>query len=269
VKHRRKIVVDKNLKPYDPGPYPGDDDDGFNDRSDTSRSVIHLRWSAEQGWRGSNGLAPPEPQLVIKAETVVRRWQNKLPTDIRTKPLPDVDQLNASVPIAEWEFEVDGKTKRPPYALTVLVHCINQNTGELSTYASATTGGRIAYEHLKNSVANMRKLRGEPSLVPLIEFAEEPFPTRFGLKKRPAFAIAGWQTFGDSGALPAAPPPLQLPPSAAAPSSEPAAEPAEPASNVETLPPRGGRGRGKITTTSGRQKDTRPAGNGPDDPIPF
>jgi hypothetical protein len=80
VKHRRKIVVDKNLKPYDPGPYPGDDD-GFNDRSDTSRSVIHLRWSAEQGWRGSNGLAPPEPQLVIKAETVVRRWQNKLPTD--------------------------------------------------------------------------------------------------------------------------------------------------------------------------------------------
>lgn len=153
-----------------------------------------------------------------------------------------------------------------------MVYLVNPATGKLYVYSAATDGGHIAYDDLKQSVKNMRMLRDGAQVMPMVELGAKPFQTRFGLKSRPHFAIIDWRSPGGGNALPPAPPPLHLPPSAAAPvlASEPAAEPpGEPASNVETLPPRGGRGRGKVPVTSGRQKDTRPDVDGPDDPIPF
>jgi hypothetical protein len=259
----------KNLKSYDPGPSPCDNDDGFSGGSNNARSGEYIKWTAERGWQDRNGLAVPSPQLVIAVDEILQRWQDKKPEKITAKPLLDPDDLNSVIPIKDWELGVDGKP-RPPWARYAVVYLISPSTGKLYVYSAATDGGHIAYDDLKQSVKNMRMLRGGAQVMPMVELGETPFQTRFGLKSRPHFAIIDWRSPGGGNALPPAPPPPQLPPSAAAPipASKPAAKPPEePASNVETLPPRGGRGRGKITVTSGK-----PAGNrkpDPDEEIPF
>jgi hypothetical protein len=242
-------MADTNVKNYDPGSYP-DDDDGFNGGSGRPARGSYLTWNLE--WRDSDGLPPPSPLVVIKIDEIVRRWRDHKPEDITAKPLPDVDDLNSSVPVSEWELGVD-KKPRPPYEHTVVVRLVNPATGSLYTYASATVGGHIAYEDLQQSVKVMRMLKGAP-VVPQGELSAKPFKTGYGLKTRPHFEITGWVTPGGNASLPAVAPPLQLPSAAAL--SEPAAS--EPEAAVvehvpiaETSPPRGARGR--IAVTSGKQ----------------
>ena len=238
----------KNFKSYDPGPSPGDNDDGFSGGSSNARSGEYIKWTAEQSWQDRDGLAVPSPQLVIAVDEILQRWQDNKPEKITAKPLPDPDDLNSAIPIKEWELGVDGKP-RPPWAHYAAVYLVNPATGKLYVYSAATDGGHIAYDDLKQSVKNMRMLSSGVQVIPMVDLGEKPFQTRFGLKSRPHFAIIDWRSPGGGDALSPTPSPLQLPPSAAVPipASEPAAEPpGEPASNVETLPPRGGRGRGKI-----------------------
>ena len=93
---------------------------------------------------------------------------------------------------------------------------VNPATGKLYVYSAATDGGHIAYDDLKQSVKNMRMLRDGAQVMPMVGLGAKPFQTRFGLKSRPHFAIIDWRSPGGGNALPPAPPPLHLPPSAAA-----------------------------------------------------
>jgi hypothetical protein len=108
--------------------------------------------------------------------------------------LPDPDDLNSAIPIDQWETGIDGQ-KRPPWADTVVVYTINPATGSFYTYVSSTTGGRIAVDHLKESVAGMRMLRSD-RVLPLVTLGERPMKTRFGGKSRPHFEIVGWKEAG-------------------------------------------------------------------------
>ena len=142
-----------------------------------------------------------------------------MPQVIRDKPLPDPDDLNAAIPVGEWEVGLDGQ-RRAPWAATVVVYFIDPLMGSFYTFVSSTTGGRIAVDHLKESVSGMRMLRGD-RVLPLITLGERPMKTRFGVKSRPHFEIVSWkEPIGP--ALKEEPPKAALP-SAAEPEPEPKA----------------------------------------------
>jgi hypothetical protein len=57
-----------------------------------------------------------------------------------------------------------------------------------------------------------------------VELTWAPFPTRYGMKKRPEFKVVGWfDLSAGGGALPPPDPPKQLPPTSGANSAPPAA----------------------------------------------
>jgi hypothetical protein len=203
-------------------------DDGFS-ASSRSRRVgrgSYLRWNDTQHWTDRDGIAAPSPLLAIAVNEILRRWKDNAAKDIADKPLPDPDELNAAIPVDEWEEGVDGKP-RPPWEHTVVVYLVNLATGETYTYAHATVGAHIAFDALKESVITMRALRGEKCM-PLVNLDERPMKMKFGMGMRPHFEIIGWKTPGeDANAIPAQPSAPQL--------SGPAAAEAPPVST--TMPP--------------------------------
>jgi hypothetical protein len=186
-------------------------DDGFSGSSRSGRvgKGSYLKWNDMQHWIDRDGLTPPSPLLVVAVNEIVRRWKDGTAEDIVDKPLPDPEQLNAAIPVTEWEEGIDGKP-RPPWAHTVIVYLVHLATGETYTYAAATVGAHIAYDALKESVITMRALRGTKCM-PLVNLSERPMKMRFGMGKRPHFQIIGWKTPGeDAHAIPVQPAGPQL-----------------------------------------------------------
>ena len=171
----------------------GGGDDGFNAAFSSDRTIkgTQLVWNDAQHWRDRDGLKPPAQLLVVGVDAILQRWQDGKPQVIRDKPLPDPDDLNATIPVDEWETGIDGQ-KRPPWADTAVVYFIDPLTGGFYTFVSSTTGGRIGVDHLKESVTGMRMLRGD-RVLPLITLGERPMKTRFGTKSRPHFEIVDWK----------------------------------------------------------------------------
>ena len=181
-------------------------DDGFNPTSDTARggrNANYLKWTAE-GWRDRDGMPPPQPLLVISVDEFLRCWKNREATYIRDKPLPNVDEINATIPLSEWEKTKDGKP-RPPWEFTVGVYLVSLANGERYTFASATVGAQIAQERLKEAVVTMRMIRGDKAM-PLVELKERPMKTQYKMASRPHFEIVGWKTPGENQSAIAAPP---------------------------------------------------------------
>ena len=233
--------------------YGGQDDDGFNNSpgSGNPPRANYLKWDNENHWRDRDGPLPPELILwLLSLGTCLRRWQGGLPTEITDHPLPDVDEINASIPESEWEDGVDGRP-RPPWEHTVKANFVHPGTGEFYVYAAATVGAQIAHDSVKSSVIAMRAMKGLP-VVPVVRLSEKPMQTKFGRKSRPHFEIVGWETPGGNNALPSAPLPQLV--SGSAEPAEPEPEPAEP----EPVKPAGAKGRkGLITITSGRQSKSK------------
>ena len=198
-------------------------DDGFSGSSCSGRvgRGSYLKWNDTQHWLDRDGLAPPSPLLVVAVNEIVRRWKDNTAEDIVEKPLPDPEQLNAAIPVTEWEEGIDGKP-RPPWVHTVIVYLVNLATGEVYTYAAATVGAHIAYDALKESVITMRALRGTKCM-PMVNLSERPMKIRFGkVGKRPHFEIIGWKTPGeDANAIVAQPAATQLSGPAVAPAETP------------------------------------------------
>jgi len=138
-------------------------DDGFSVSSRSHRvgRGSFLKWNDKQGWIDRDGVAPPSPLLVVGVNEILRRWKDGVAEDIVEKPLPDPDELNAAIPVREWEVGVDGKP-RAPWAHTVVVYLVNLATGETYTYAAATVGAHIAVEGLKEAVITMRAFARHP-----------------------------------------------------------------------------------------------------------
>ncbi len=148
--------VQRCLTQHDDG-----DGDGFNGSLSTDRTIkgTQLVWNDAQHWRDRDGQKPPAQLLVVGVDAILQRWLEGLPQVIRDKPLPDPNDLNAAIPIEEWETGIDGQ-KRPPWADTAVVYFIDPVKGGFFTFVSSTTGGRIAVDHLKELVTGMRMLRG-------------------------------------------------------------------------------------------------------------
>jgi hypothetical protein len=172
-------------------------DDGFD--ASLGRRVglggNYLRWNDTRHWFDRDGITPPSPLLVVAVGEMLRRWKDNQKEDIVTRPLPNPDDLNAAIPVTEWELGVDGKP-RPPWAHTVAVYFANLNTGETYKYEASTVGAHIAHSALTESVVTMRALRGTKCM-PLVNLTERPMKMRFGMGLRPHCEIVGWKTPGE------------------------------------------------------------------------
>jgi hypothetical protein len=201
----------------------------------------YVKWNSEHGWVDRDGIDAPSPVLVLGTREFLRRWKGNVATDITELPLPDPEELNAEIPVSEWELGVDGKP-RPPWAHTVEVCLFNPATAEKYTFASATAGAHIAFDLLNESVHTMRMLRGT-RCVPLVNLTARPMKTKFKMSERPHFEIIGWRTLGgDADAIPAYSPapqlagPLTAATSAPAPDTEPPTPPSAKSDPVSSGP---------------------------------
>ena len=154
-----------------------------NDRVLLGTSAI---WNAESKWIDRDGLPiPPTPKLVLGTRTIMRRWEGKKAFDILEHPLPDVAELNASVP-KPWPRGLNGQ-EEPPWALHYVVYFCDPLSGALYTFANKTYGSKLAYERLEEQIAVMRVLRGA-NVVPIVLLDQLPMKTaNFGVKSRPHF----------------------------------------------------------------------------------
>ena len=186
--------------------------DGYDQPDQSDRTIVGLIEKFVDGdW--STGGVPSDPKrrlVAVAVDTILQHWkEQRVIETITAKPLPDLDMLNEAVPKTEWEKDMNGDP-RPPWQRAHVVYFLNLDTADRTTFVSATTGATIAVSRLKDKVHWMRKMRGA-NVVPRVDLTWAPFPTRFGMRKRPDFKVTGWISLGDGG-LPPASGPKQLPP---------------------------------------------------------
>jgi hypothetical protein len=194
------------------------------------------RWAASTGWVDRDGLPLPEIVLVIGYTTVLRRWRDKRPEYITEHPLPDPEELNAAIPVAEWEIGLDGKPRKP-WALTYIVYLVDLKTGSLYTYAADTFGASQAYNNLEEQIAVMRMLRGE-HVFPIVHLEKRPWKSQtYGMQMRPHFQVVDWRASGGTPVISPTPTPQLTGPMAVTPPASTAAPTAAPAAPAATPTP--------------------------------
>jgi hypothetical protein len=196
--------------------------DGFDDHDEGGGFGV-LEKFVDGTWTTGGVPSDPERRLIaLRTETWLRRWQNKRVIDeIKTHPLPNLDDLNASIPVSEWEPDPFTGQPRKPYERTHRVDFLNLDTGSHSTFVSATSGAAKGVSLLKGDVRGMRLLRGA-NVVPQIELGSGPFPTKYGMKKRPDFKPVAWFDLSGGGSTAVqAQAPKALPPVAPTPVKPP------------------------------------------------
>jgi hypothetical protein len=146
--------------------------------------------------------------LVIDHEIVLRRWQNKRPEYISEYPLPNVDDLNAAIPIEQWELGLDGKPSKP-WKITYVIYLVDVfKTGALYMYAHDTYGAMQCYHMLEERIAVMRMLRGE-HVYPIVRLEKRQWKSAtYGMQMRPHLEPTGdWRSPGTMQSVQRAPAP--------------------------------------------------------------
>ena len=155
--------------------------DGFNEPLDDNQVICGALVKCVDGqWKTGDGISIPSGTrlLVLTTTSVVQCWRDQKPTETIFKkaaePLPDVGELNAQIPVKEWELDLNGQP-RPPWGLQMIVYLLDASTAEKFTFASGTIGAKRAVRELRDRVQTMRALRSE-NVVPVVELADKPMP---------------------------------------------------------------------------------------------
>ena len=152
------------------------------------------KWNETSGWT-ADGLPLPQTMLVFDYTTVLQKWRNGHAEVKTTHPLPDPNELNAKIPMSEWELDLNGKPT-PPWKLNYVVYLVDGTiTGAIFTFSNHTYGAKIMYERLEEQIAMTRMLRGE-YVFPIVRLEKRPMPTRYGLKTRPHLQPIHWRAPG-------------------------------------------------------------------------
>ena len=162
-------------------------------------------------WRDGEGCVPSGALIAVGLTHGLQCWKDQdLLDEISEEdgPLPDVDELNALVPKAEWGLGLNDKP-RPPWQFNWVVYLFNPETADAYTYLNSTRGAQIAYERLETKFAMMRRLRG--NVVPIVRLDNRPMKTSYGPKLRPEFTVLEWRDIGGGSRLPPPPDKPQLP----------------------------------------------------------
>jgi len=174
-------------------------DDGFDNAAGARLIQGEILRFADGRWATKEGATmSADLQLIAVGMTrALQRWEAKMPVETLVETpgerLPDIDDLNAAIPVGEWEAGLDGKP-RPPWVLQQVVYLIDPRTAAAFTYLNSTVGARIAVERLADKVARMRMLRGS-RVLPVVKLDSKPMKTKFGTKPRPEFTITDWREF--------------------------------------------------------------------------
>jgi hypothetical protein len=179
---------------------------------DTNERLIHgsLLKCVDGRWGTQDDPDMTGHQLMaLTTAKAIQRWQLKEPVDTVVDTgtgLPDIDELNAKIPRAEWEAGLDGQP-RPPRQRQYVVYLLDTSDASLFTFANGTIGARMAWERLVDRVSWMRALRGA-AVFPVVALESRPMKTQFGTKLRPEFSIIDWRDLGGTGkpALESTPP---------------------------------------------------------------
>jgi len=178
-----------------------DDDDGFDGTITGGRLIkgVLIKWNETHRWLDRDGLRPPEILLVLALAEAFQRFKDKrVIGEIKDKPLPEVETLNATIPVSEWELGLNNQPK-PPWSHQRIVYLIDPATAQFYTHLNNTVGMKIAWENLRERVITMRALRGA-RVLPLVKLGQRPMKTSIGvIKQRPEYEIVGWRTLGGEG----------------------------------------------------------------------
>jgi hypothetical protein len=244
---------------------PSGDDDGFNNVPLTGRGAMRgspITYNAVDGnyWRDRVDVVNGEKLVVLGCRRGYQYW----PLD-GSAPQLLLDEPGAPHPkrsafgdqdTSKWRDGPNGKSD--PYVDIWALFCANPDAGAESTFITPTAGGFMAAEILVEEIR--KKRRREPDAYPLARLEDTTFKTRYGVKKRPHFAIVGWVFPGGEREPTPAPEP---------PKPTTAAVPPAPAPAAATPPVP--RGRATITPFKAKVKpETVASGVNPlDDDIPF
>jgi hypothetical protein len=170
------------------------------------------KWDAEKGWHDRDGGALPGTLIVLGTRTGVRRWSDKtLVEEFVEQPLPDIEALNAQVPVGEWEIGFSGKPESP-YRVWFAAYLLDPVGMTLFSYLNNTVGSEIAVKAIQQKLDLMQALHGG-SARPVVKLADAPMKTKnFGLKRRPDFRIIEWRSLhADAPVAPQLPAPETQP----------------------------------------------------------
>src|SRR5271165_3918953 len=123
-------------------------------------------------WNDRDGAPIPvgTKLLVMGTTDLLQRWQGQAVAEvIRERPLPDVYELNDSIPQSTWEIGLDGKP-RAPWQHAYVVYLFDPETAERYTFTNSTTGARLAVEDLTEKTRWMHRMRG-PNVTPVVELS--------------------------------------------------------------------------------------------------
>jgi hypothetical protein len=177
---------------------PAVSDDGFDDGGDESRIIKGEIYRCVDGnWSEKDGAAipPGTKRIVLGVAECVQRWLGQRPIEtITDRPLPNINDLNETVPVSEWECGLDGNP-RPPYVHQRIVYLLDPANAAVATFINSTFGAKLAVEALKDKVRMYRMIRGQ-RVYPIVELGKKSMKTKFGVKQRPEFIIHDWRYLG-------------------------------------------------------------------------
>jgi hypothetical protein len=193
-----------------------------------------IKFTNEATWvtRDGTELSPHLKLVFIDVVRVVQRWKDKTPVETVIvepgRPWPDVDAMNDRVPRSEWVTGPSGP--RGPWQAQRLVYLLDLRTMDKFTYATGTTGGRIAIAEVVEKMQNMRRYHREENIFPIVTLSDVHMKTNYGGRQRPHFIVVDWIKLGDNG-----PSALPAPEVKAIDTTKPVGEPVKPPSAREEM----------------------------------
>jgi hypothetical protein len=109
-------------------------------------------------WHDRDGIDLPSPVLVVGTGTALERWEDKRPSYITAKPLPNPDDLNATIPKSQWETGLNGQPE-PPWKKIYVFYFVDPISGSLYTYKNSTWGTQQMFDQLMEQMQVIRMLR--------------------------------------------------------------------------------------------------------------
>jgi hypothetical protein len=206
----------------------GDDDDG--DYSGRLIKGARLKF-VDKVWTATDGtpLHENDQFLVVGTDHDLQSWVDGLPKVYAKRPLPNLKELNESVPKDEWPLGKFSGQPEEPWKHVFCVYLVRTDPvdGALFTSINTTSGQRVAYTRLKERIKTMSLLRGR-SVLPIVKLSWAMMNSDFGPRPRPDFTIVEWRDLGGNQ-------PAQIEPPKQGGSAEQIGKSVEPVTTEEAL----------------------------------
>jgi hypothetical protein len=175
--------------------------DGFSDPNyGGARSVIRgskIKFTNDAHWLADADEVDPEREfLVVQIDRVRQKWLDQRPvvTEVlQPNEAPNIEALNEAAPKEEWRDRF-GKPEGP-WQFSYVAYLLDPATMGAFTYPTATTGGYLAIDALKDATVRARMLQGA-NYFPVVTLGHVHMNTAFGGRERPELVIKRFVPIG-------------------------------------------------------------------------